>query len=199
MISLRCYRIVLMRASIATMFLDLVPGWRLGWIVFQDNRHGAIEEVKRGAQRLAQVVLGASHLAQLAIPAVLDPSDESDRASTALWKETLHSTIEKQAYLLCGLLNDCHGLNVIYPEGAMYAMVRFDADDFDSSIVDDLSFMKLLHVEENVVVLPGCAFGMVGSSSSSYYAFRVVFCAPEHVLTAAAARISSFCLRHKRV
>jgi tyrosine aminotransferase len=97
--------------------LDLVPGWRLGWIVFQDNRHRAIEEVKKGARRLAQVVLGACHLAQLAIPAVLDPADESDRASTALWKGNLHSTIEKQAGLLCGLLNDCHGLNVILPEG----------------------------------------------------------------------------------
>lgn len=89
----------------------------MGWIVFQDNRHGAIEEVKKGARRLAQVVLGACHLAQLAIPAVLDPVDESDRASTALWKGNLHSTIEKQAGLLCGLLHDSHGLNVILPEG----------------------------------------------------------------------------------
>ena len=103
--------------------LDLVPGWRLGWIVFQDNRHGAIEEVKKGARRLAQVVLGACHLAQLAIPAVLDPADESDRASTALWKGNLHSTIEKQAGLLCGLLNDCHGLNVILPEGGERCIV----------------------------------------------------------------------------
>jgi aspartate/methionine/tyrosine aminotransferase len=91
-------------------------------------------------------------------------------------------------------------------------MVRFDANDFDSGIVDDLSFMRLLHLEENVVVLPGCAFGMVGggivgraspSSStslpSSSYAFRVVFCAPVQVLRNAAERISAFCLRHKRV
>ncbi len=84
-------------------------------------------------------------------------------------------------------------------------MVRFDVDEFDGSIVDDLSFMKLLHAEENVAVLPGCAFGMVGggfgcaSSSSSTYAFRVVFCAPERILRIAAERISSFCLRHKRV
>ncbi len=87
----------------------------------------------------------------------------------------------------------------------MYAMVRFDADKFDSSIVDDLSFMRLLNSEENVVVLPGTAFGMVGSgiagceSSSSSYAFRVVFCAPEQVLRIAAERISAFCLRHKRI
>ena len=87
----------------------------------------------------------------------------------------------------------------------MYAMVRFDVNQFDSAIVDDLSFMKLLHAEENVVVLPGCAFGMVGggvggaSPSASTYAFRVVFCAPEHILRIAAERISSFCHRHKRI
>lgn len=97
--------------------LDLVPGWRLGWIVFQDSRCGAIQEVKKGAQRLAQVILGSSHLSQVAIPAVLDPSTDSDRLSIALWKKNLIFTIEKQAELLCGLLNECHGLNVMFPEG----------------------------------------------------------------------------------
>ncbi len=89
----------------------------MGWIVFQDSRCGAIQNVQRGAQRLAQVILGSSHLAQMAIPAVLDPSSESDRLSIELWKRDLHSTIEKQANLLCDLLNECHGLDVIYPEG----------------------------------------------------------------------------------
>jgi tyrosine aminotransferase len=89
----------------------------LGWIVFLDNRHRAIEDVKKGARRLAQVVLGACHLAQLAIPAVLDPIDEATTSSTARWKEELHTTIENQAALLCGLLRACHGLRVIFPEG----------------------------------------------------------------------------------
>ena len=93
--------------------LDLVPGWRLGWIVFQDNQHGSIQEVKRGAQRLAQVILGSSHLAQVAIEAALD----SDQESTALWKKHLYSTIEMQAKVLCGMLNDCRGLDVIFPNG----------------------------------------------------------------------------------
>ena len=181
----------------------LVPGWRLGWIVYQDNKYGSISNVKKGAQRLAQVVLGACHLAQYAIPAVLDPKDDVDRISTATWKAQLHCTIEKQAGLLCGLLNMCHGLQVIFPEGAMYAMVQLDVDAYDETIVDDISFMRLLHLEENVVVLPGSAFGMSGGSYNDgrdyNYAFRVVFCAPENILIDAAGRISSFCIRHKRV
>ena len=176
----------------------LVPGWRLGWIVFQDSHHGAIQEVKRGAQRLAQVILGSSHLAQVAIPAVLDPSTESDLTSTALWKRNLYTTIEDQAALLCGLLNECDGLNVIFPQGAMYAMVQIDVQKFDDEIVDDVSFMKLLLEEENIVVLPGCAFGLAGDgTASSCYVFRVVFCAPEHILRTASERISSFCHRHR--
>ena len=93
--------------------IDLVPGWRLGWIVFQDNQHGSIQEVKRGVQRLAQVILGSSHLAQVAIEAALN----SDQESTALWKKHLYSTIEMQAKVLCGMLNDCRGLDVIFPNG----------------------------------------------------------------------------------
>lgn len=95
------------------VYIDLVPGWRLGWIVFQDNQHGSIQEVKRGAQRLAQVILGSSHLAQVAIEAALN----SDQESTSLWKKHLYSTIEMQAKVLCGMLNDCRGLDVIFPNG----------------------------------------------------------------------------------
>ncbi|KAL9186669.1 hypothetical protein ACHAXT_005907 [Thalassiosira profunda] len=172
----------------------LVPGWRLGWIVFQDSRHGAIDEVKKGAQRLAQVVLGASHLAQRAIPAVLNPSDEADMALIAAWKNELYATIEKQATLLCGLLDECHGLSVIFPEGAMYAMVKIDLQQFDD-IYDDVSFMRLLLEEENIVVLPGQAFGLADEGT---HVFRVVFCAPEEVLRTAAERIGSFCVRHRK-
>jgi len=89
----------------------------VGWLVFQDSYHGSIQQVKAGAKRLAQVVLGSSHLAQVAVPAVLNPSDISDAESTELWKENLYESIETQAALLCGLLNECHGLDVIFPEG----------------------------------------------------------------------------------
>jgi tyrosine aminotransferase len=166
--------------------------------LFIFSQHGAIQEVKKGAQRLAQVVLGASHLAQTAIPAVLNPSNESDRLATSAWKKQLHSMIQNQACLLCGLLNTCHGLEVLYPQGAMYAMVKIDVDAFDDSIVDDVSFMSLLLEEENIVVLPGKAFGMT-SGSSGCHVFRVVFCAPESIIQVAAERISSSCLRHKNI
>eukprot|EP00984_Skeletonema_dohrnii_P031476 scaffold24019_cov159-Skeletonema_dohrnii-CCMP3373.AAC.1 len=175
---------------------DLIPGWRLGWLIFQDSRHGSIHDVKKGAQRLAQVVLGASRLAQVVIPAVLDPSAESDVAAIAQWKEHLYTQVENQAALLCGLLKECQGLEVIHPQGAMYAMIKIHAHLFDEDIYDDVSFMKLLLEEENIVVLPGRAFGMGQEEERDTPVFRVVFCAPEDVLRCASERISSFCSRH---
>jgi aspartate/methionine/tyrosine aminotransferase len=86
-------------------------------------------------------------------------------------------------------------LEVIHPQGAMYAMVKIHIDLFGDEINDDLSFMKLLLEEENVVVLPGRAFGLDREVWDTPV-FRVVFCAPEDVLRCASERICSFCNRH---
>jgi tyrosine aminotransferase len=174
----------------------LIPGWRLGWLIFQDSFNGSIQAVKKGAQRLAQVVLGASRLAQVVIPAVLDPPNVADVAAIAQWKENFYTKVENQAALLCGLLKECQGLEVIQPRGAMYAMVKIHTHLFDEDISDDISFMKLLLEEENIVVLPGRAFGLDQEQECDTPVFRVVFCAPEDVLRCASERISSFCSRH---
>ena len=78
----------------------------------------------------------------------------------------------------------------------MYAMVRIHVRLFDDDIHDDVSFMKLLLEEENIVVLPGQAFGLDKEDHDTTPVFRVVFCAPEDVLISACERISTFCGRH---
>lgn len=161
----------------------LVPGWRLGWLCFSDNVHGSLSEVEAGAKRLAQVVLGASHLVQRAVPTLLD----NNNASLQEWKAQLRSTLEEQAKFLSGKLSSCPGLEVIQPSGAMYSLVR--VNKFNNTIKSDLDFSSMLLSEENVFVLPGTAFGMPGF-------FRVVFCAPNEVLEKAASRINCFCERH---
>ena len=94
----------------------MVPGWRAGWVVFQDNVHGSIEEVRRGAVRLAQVVLGCSRLVQSVIPAVLCPED-ADAGAVEAWRADAYGRIEAQASHLCRLLDGCPGLEVVWPEG----------------------------------------------------------------------------------
>lgn len=158
------------------------------------SKTGALREVEAGAKRLAQVILGASHLAQSVIPALLDPQTEADREAIAKWKTELKSTLELQAKAVCDGLAECHGLTVHLPQGAMYAMVEMDVSSFDCNVQSDLDFTNLLLKEENVFVLPGRAFGV--DSSSSHPVFRIVYCASADTLREAALRICSFCARH---
>jgi tyrosine aminotransferase len=147
--------------------------------------YGSLREVEAGAKRLAQVILGASHLAQTCVPALLNPTD----ASIQQWKLKLRQTLEHQATFLCQELADCHGLDVMIPGGAMYALVHIDPTQMDEAIENDVDFSKLLLQEENVFVLPGVCFGVRD-------VFRVVYCAPVEILQQAAERIHQFCERH---
>jgi tyrosine aminotransferase len=151
--------------------------------------------VEAGAKRLAQVTLGASHLVQCAIPAVLQPKDIMGMSE---WKKGLTNTLKHQALFLCGRLTEsCHGLTAFCPQGAMYALVKIDVSQFDKNVIyDDMSFMKHLLEEENVFVLPGRAFGMIPSPKQPCYVFRVVYCAPQEILEQAVIRIANFCQLH---
>jgi tyrosine aminotransferase len=53
----------------------LVPGWRVGWIMFHD-RHDRLAEIKKGVFLMAQVVLGPNTLVQAAIPEILANTPE---------------------------------------------------------------------------------------------------------------------------
>ena len=147
--------------------------------------------VEAGVKRLAQVILGASHLPQTAIPALLSSQSSEELSSSYAvvqeWKLELRTRLRRQARYLEHRLNEAPGLEVIPSRGAMYAIVRLDMDMLD--VKDDLEFSKQLLEEENVFVLPGSAFGI-------HNMFRVVFCAAEPVLEIAAQRITQFCVNH---
>jgi tyrosine aminotransferase len=145
----------------------------------------SLTEVEAGAKRLAQVVLGASHLPQTAIPALLDQANDRVLA----WKSNLWATLEEQATFVCHELNQVPCLRTAKPGGAMYALVSVNMDLLDHSISSDVAFSKALLDEENVFVLPGSCFGVEN-------VFRVVYCAPLPVLKQATDRIRAFCTRH---
>jgi tyrosine aminotransferase len=174
---------VITASGLAKQFL--LPGWRIGWIVFNHNIYMSLAEVEAGARRLAQVILGASHLAQSAIPALLSTDDPD----LARWKQDLRNTLADQAEYLCSQLATCPCLEVTSPQGAMYAMIRISMEKLN--VADDMEFMSLLLKEENVFVLPGSAFGMPN-------VFRVVFCSAKPILEQAAHRIGEFCNRHSK-
>ena len=163
----------------------LLPGWRVGWIVVSDNTFGSLQHVWAGAKRLAQVVLGASHLAQTAVPALLALDDPH----ITEWKNDLRGQLQTQAAALCTKLRGgAPGLRIIEASGAMYALVQIDNTRLH--VKDDVDFANRLLQEEAVFVLPGACFGIP-------QAFRVVFCASVPVLEEAARRICRFCQRHE--
>lgn len=164
----------------------LLPGWRIGWAIFKDNIHGSLADVEEGCKKLSQIILGASHLAQSVVPALLD----KENPEIKVWKDQLKKTLEHQSNHLAERLCGIKGLEVIPAGGAMYLMVKIKVDQFDAAIDSDVNFSKLLLEEENVFALPGSCFG------STENVFRCVICAPPQVLEEAAARIEAFCVRH---
>ena len=169
----------------------LVPGWRLGWVVFHDNKWGSLRAIRAGAHKLSKLQHGISHLMQSAIPALLSPSTPG----LSSWKRHLTGTLERQAKVLCSNLESCPGLEILCPpQGSMYAIVHLNLDRFSFRVDDeasDVEFCYRLVQEENVFVLPGSSFGVPGT-------IRVAFSAQEGTLEKACSRISSFCNRHAR-
>lgn len=146
---------------------------------------GSLKEIEAGVKRLAQVILGASHLAQTAVPALLNQNDHIVQE----WKHNVKKTLQHQAHIICSSLADVDGLTVLRPDGAMYAMIRLNIDRLDKSIQNDVDFTTRLLEEENVFVLPGSCFSLPN-------VIRIVFCPPESILREAADRIHNFCMRH---
>jgi len=163
----------------------------VGWLTFHDTDCGAIKPIKEGITRLAQVVLGATNLVQGAIPKLLTPDNEKDKASIETFKKELNETLHKQSSFTCDALSSCKGLRVIPSNGAMYVMVQILVDEFDDVVTDDVSFTGKLLEEENVFALPGSCFG-----ADNF--FRVVYCAPKEMLGKAYDRIKDFCDRHQK-
>eukprot|EP00529_Nitzschia_sp_RCC80_P012082 CAMPEP_0113453122 /NCGR_PEP_ID=MMETSP0014_2-20120614/7197_1 /TAXON_ID=2857 /ORGANISM="Nitzschia sp." /LENGTH=558 /DNA_ID=CAMNT_0000344511 /DNA_START=111 /DNA_END=1787 /DNA_ORIENTATION=+ /assembly_acc=CAM_ASM_000159 len=167
----------------------MVPGWRVGWLTFQDNTRGSLRHVEQAAQRLMQLQHGVNQLAQAAIAPLLSATTPG----LAAWKEKVRSTLERQGMLLCSGLNDVHCLKIAPAQGAMYAICHIHLDKLNSSTIrDDIEFASKLVEEENVFVLPGSTFGVPGT-------FRVAYSASEQTLEEATNRIANFCQRHSRV
>jgi aspartate/methionine/tyrosine aminotransferase len=142
-----------------------MTGWRLGWILGDD-------EVIRAAHLLhGYVTTCASTVSQKA--ALIAWSDEAAAARKQI-RETFHG---RRDHLLA-LLRSA-GLRCITPDGAFYTMV--DVREFGSSME---VAETILH--GGVVTVPGNAFG---SESEGF--LRVSFCADLPVLTEGVARMST--------
>ncbi|KAG3244409.1 Tyrosine aminotransferase [Phytophthora idaei] len=167
----------------------LIPGWRVGWVMVHD-RNNILKDVRTAYFKLSQNILGANSLVQSAIPDLLTPVPGSaEEQSLAGFKQRYFATLENNAKFTIDTLAKIPGLEVVVPQGAMYAMVKVRTEVL-TKIKDDFDFTQKLLDEESVFVLPGQCFGM-----TNY--FRIVFSAPHEVLADAYIRVAEFCHRHQ--
>ena len=168
------------------------PGWRVGWVTIHDHGLGRLADVKAGIKSLSQIVLGANSLMQPAIERVLTPAvGGADAAALAEYSERYLGLLRANAELCVSCTAGCPELTVNQPRGAMYAMVHIAIDKLEG-IADDADFARQLLVEENLFVLPGVVFGMIGY-------VRVITCPPAATIVEAFARMASFCERKRKV
>ena len=148
--------------------------------------YGTLQSIRHGTQQLAQVIMGANHLAQWAISAALGSTGQ-DRATIVEWKHEWRRKLQEQAQVVERVLRQSPYLKVFRPQGAMYLMVRIVAPGKHVQKTDCEWTRELLQ-QENVLVLPGSCFGMKEDDCF----LRIVFGAPTAVLEEAGQRIVSF-------
>ena len=158
----------------------LVPGWRLGHILWNDPV-GSLAEIREGVARASRVRLCASSIAQRAAVAALDgPQDHIPRTNAAL-KLRRDFTVKR--------LNEIAGVSCAKPDGAFYAFPRIDAlQGGRSPWPDDKAFVLDFLRTEKVLTVHGSGFDPEYGSGH----FRLVILPDIPILQTAFERLERF-------
>jgi tyrosine aminotransferase len=132
------------------------------------------------------MTIGPTVCVQAAVPKLLSSTPRG-------WHDDVCAAYRTASNACCLGAASSPGLTVeARPQGAMYLLVRVALDAFDGPLAaNDAAWCAALQAEEQIMLLPGSAFGAPGC-------VRVVLCAPEAVLETAWHRIEAFCKRHVR-
>ena len=125
----------------------LVPGWRIGYILFHHN--GQLDEIQDSFMRVARSRLCANSVCQKACLAALEgPQDHIKKTNDKLRKRRDFSYKR---------LNEIEGLSTAKPQGAFYIFPKIEA--MDSGIwKSDKEFVLDLLQEKQVLVVHGSGF-----------------------------------------
>ena len=97
--------------------VHLVPGWRLGHMLWNDPT-GSLAQVRDGVGKASRIRICASTPAQRAAAAVLDGPQDHVAATNAALRKRRDYTVKR--------LNSIEGISCAKPDGAFYAFPRLD-------------------------------------------------------------------------
>ena len=149
----------------------LCPGWRVGWMIF-NNPH-LTRDLAAGVRRLADARLCGPGPVQHAVrPALFGPQDHIP---------SMMARIKSRRALMMKKLSGMPGISCVEPKGAFYAMPRLLLPGLTS---DEDFVLKLLR-EKHVLFVHGSGFGQ----KEGTHHVRIVFLPPEEVLGPALDRV----------
>lgn len=158
----------------------LVPGWRMGYVMFQDET-GDLDEIRDAFMRIARSRLCANSVCQRAcIAALKGPQDHIQKVNKKL---------RKRRDFAYKRLNEIPGISTAKPEGAFYIFPRIDALENGNGIWrNDKEFVLDLLNETGVLVVHGSGFCSTYGSNH----FRAVILPPLALLEDAFEKMDSF-------
>ncbi len=156
----------------------LVPGWRMGYVMFQDKSDD-LYEIRDAFMRIARSRLCANSVCQRACIAALQGSQDHVKK--------VNQKLRKRRDFAYKRLNEIPGISTAKPEGAFYIFPRIDA--MDKGIwKNDKAFVLDLLNETGVLVVHGSGFCSVYGKNH----FRVVILPPLALLEEAFEKMESF-------
>ncbi|MGB0653722.1 MAG: aminotransferase class I/II-fold pyridoxal phosphate-dependent enzyme [Thermoplasmatota archaeon] len=170
----------------------LVPGWRLGYSLWNDPT-GSLAQVKAGMLKVARNRICASSIAQKAAAAALNgPQDHI---------QVFNDTLRPRRDFTVKRLNEIDGISSAKPDGAFYAFPRLDfmADASPSQRAalpwqDDKAFVLDFLRQEKVLTVHGSGFDPTYGKDH----FRIVMLPDLDTLGSAFDRLDAFVTRSLR-
>jgi aspartate aminotransferase len=150
-----------------------MTGWRIGYLASSREFISAVDKLQQ------QTITCAPSISQMAAIYAMD-DEESPKAMKEVFR--------KRRELVCNLISEIKGLNLIKPEGAFYVFPSYDLN------ISSVEFCKQILDSKGLLLTPGSAFGKQGEGH-----FRISYALSEDKLKEGIALLASFMDEQSRI
>ncbi|MHA1916959.1 MAG: aminotransferase class I/II-fold pyridoxal phosphate-dependent enzyme [Candidatus Ranarchaeia archaeon] len=148
----------------------LIPGWRLGYIYFNDPANSdSLSKIKEAVMKQARIRLCVSTPLQNAATNILNNQKEFDPHI-----EDFKMKLKERRDLTFKRINEIEGLSLILPKAAFYAFPKIELENWEN----DKEFILDLLNETGILFVPGSGF----CNEFGKNHFRMVYLPPVNTL-----------------